>query len=184
MREKRVKVVLQDGIKDCGICCLLSIIRFYGGDVSKEFLREATHTTKEGVSFYNLIECATKLGFEATGVTGNIEDIKVNNLPCIVHFVVNKSYKHFVVLYQINEKKQQVTIMDPAKGKKVISFSEFRLLTSSNYIFLNPIKPLPTIKSKNKIYNQIIILLKNNKVLWLPIILLTLIYFILNLIIL
>ena len=177
-----MKVVLQDGIKDCGICCLLSIIRFYGGDVSKEFLREATHTTKEGVSFYNLIECATKLGFEATGVTGNIEDIKVNNLPCIVHFVVNKSYKHFVVLYQINEKKQQVTIMDPAKGKKVISFSEFRLLTSSNYIFLNPIKPLPTIKSKNKIYNQIIILLKNNKVLWLPIILLTLIYFILNLI--
>ena len=177
-----MKVVLQDGIKDCGICCLLSIIRFYGGDVSKEFLREATHTTKEGVSFYNLIECATKLGFEATGVTGNIEDIKVNNLPCIVHFVVNKSYKHFVVLYQINEKKQQVTIMDPAKGKKVISFSEFRLLTSSNYIFLNPIKPLPTIKSKNKIYNQIIILLKNNKVLWLQIILLTLIYFILNLI--
>ena len=177
-----MKVVLQDGIKDCGICCLLSIIRFYGGDVSKEFLREATHTTKEGVSFYNLIECATKLGFEATGVTGNIEDIKVNNLPCIVHFVVNKSYKHFVVLYQINEKKQQVTIMDPAKGKKVISFSEFRLLASSNYIFLNPIKPLPTIKSKNKIYNQIIILLKNNKVLWLPIILLTLIYFILNLI--
>lgn len=175
-----MKVVLQDGIKDCGICCLLSIIRFYGGDVSKEFLREATHTTKEGVSFYNLIECATKLGFEATGVTGNIEDIKVNNLPCIVHFVVNKSYKHFVVLYQINEKKQQVTIMDPAKGKKVISFSEFRLLTSSNYIFLNPIKPLPTIKSKNKIYNQIIILLKNNKVLWLQIILLTLIYFILN----
>ena len=177
-----MKVVLQDGIKDCGICCLLSIIRFYGGDVSKEFLREATHTTKEGVSFYNLIECATKLGFEATGVTGNIEDIKVNNLPCIVHFVVNKSYKHFVVLYQINEKKQQVTIMDPAKGKKVLSFSEFRLLTSSNYIFLNPIKPLPTIKSKNKIYNQIIILLKNNKVLWLQIILLTLIYFILNLI--
>ena len=177
-----MKVVLQDGIKDCGICCLLSIIRFYGGDVSKEFLREATHTTKEGVSFYNLIECATKLGFEATGVTGNIEDIKVNNLPCIVHFVVNKSYKHFVVLYQINEKEQQVTIMDPAKGKKVLSFSEFRLLTSSNYIFLNPIKPLPTIKSKNKIYNHIIILLKNNKVLWLQIILLTLIYFILNLI--
>ena len=28
---------MQDGIKDCGICCLLSIIRFYGGEVSKEF---------------------------------------------------------------------------------------------------------------------------------------------------
>ena len=40
--RKKVKVVLQDGMKDCGICCLLSIIRFYGGEVSKEYLREAT----------------------------------------------------------------------------------------------------------------------------------------------
>ena len=50
-----MKVVLQDDIKDCGICSLLSIIRFYGGEVSKEYLREITNTTKDGVSFYNLI---------------------------------------------------------------------------------------------------------------------------------
>ena len=50
-----MKVVLQDGIKDCGVCCLLSIIRYYGGDVSREYLREITNTTKDGVSFYNLI---------------------------------------------------------------------------------------------------------------------------------
>ena len=180
--RKKVKVVLQDGMKDCGICCLLSIIRFYGGEVSKEYLREATHTTKEGVSLYNLIECSEKLGFEATGVTGNIEEINVNNLPCIAHFVVNKNYKHFVVLYQIHKKKQLITIMDPAKGKKVISFSEFRLLTSSNYLFLSPIKPLPIMKKKNKILKQIRLLLRDNKTMWFSIILLTIVYFILNLI--
>ena len=48
-----MKIVSQDGIKDCGISCLLSIIRFYGGEVPKEYLREITHTTKEGVSLYN-----------------------------------------------------------------------------------------------------------------------------------
>ena len=57
-RETNVKVVLQDGIKDCGICCLLSIIRFYGGEVPKEYLREITNTTKEGVSLYNLLEAS------------------------------------------------------------------------------------------------------------------------------
>ena len=113
-----MNVVLQDGVKDCGVCCLLSIIRFYGGDVSKEYLRELTNTTKEGVSLYSLIEASKKLGFEAIGVTGKLEDIKVNNLPCIAHFIVNQHYKHFVVLYQINKKKQQVILMDPAKGKK------------------------------------------------------------------
>ena len=177
-----MKVVLQDGIKDCGICCLLSIIRYYGGDVSKEYLRELTNTTKEGVSLYNLLEGAKKIGFEAVGLTGKLEDIKVNNLPCIVHFIVNKSYKHFVVLYEINEKKQQVTLMDPAKGKKTISFSEFRLLTSSNYLFLKPTKKLPIIKKKNIIYKNIKEILKNKKSILRIIILLTFIYFIINII--
>ena len=177
-----MKVVLQDGIKDCGICCLLSIIRYYGGDVSKEYLREITNTTKDGVSLYNLLEGAKKIGFEAIGLTGDLEKIDVNNLPCIVHTIVNKSYKHFVVLYQINTKKQQVTLMDPAKGKRIISFSEFRLLSSSNYLFLKPIKRLPVIKKKNIIYKNIKKLIKNNKKLLTVIIVLTLIYFILNIV--
>ena len=177
----RLKVVLQDGIKDCGVCCLLSIIRFYGGEVSKEYLRELTHTTKEGVSFYNLIEAAKVLGFEAIGVSGKLEDIDVNNLPCIVHFIVNKSYRHFVVLYQINKKKQQVTLMDPVKGKKTISFSEFNLLSSSSYLFLHPNKKLPIMNQKNIILKSIKLLFKNQKNSLLIIIVLTLSYFILNL---
>ena len=150
-----MKVVLQDGIKDCGVCSLLSIIRFYGGDVSKEYLRELTHTTKDGVSLYNLKEAANQIGFETMAMSGELENIDVNNLPCIVHFIVNKSYKHFVVLYQINKKKQQVVLMDPAKGKKTISFSEFHLLTSSAYLFLKPTKKLPIMKKKKIVYKNI-----------------------------
>jgi len=177
-----VKVVLQDGIKDCGICCLLSIIRFYGGDVSKEYLREITNTTKEGVSFYDLIEAAKILGFEAIGVTGKLEDINVNNLPCIVHFIVNKSYKHFIVLYQIDKKKRNVIIMDPAKGKRTLSAAEFRLLTSSNYLFLTPIKKLPKFEKRKKIYENIKIKFQKNKSIFFQIALLTFSYFILNII--
>lgn len=177
-----MEIVNQDGIKDCGICCLLSIIRFYGGEVPKEYLRELTHTTKEGVSLYNLLEGAKELGFDAVGLTGNLEDINVNNLPCIVHFIVNKNYKHFVVLYEINKKKQQVTLMDPAKGKKIISFSEFNLLSSKNYLFLKPIKKLPVMLKKNVIYRNIKEIMKENKLTLLLIIFLTISYFILNLI--
>jgi len=175
-----VKVVLQDGIKDCGICCLLSIIRYYGGDVSKEYLRELTHTTKDGVSFYNLINAAKQIGFDAIGLSGKLENINVNNLPCIVHFVINKTYKHFVILYEINSKKHQVTLMDPAKGKKTISFSEFNLLTSNNYIFLKPIKKLPIIKKRKIIIKTIKNLLIQNKKNQLFILILTLSYFTLS----
>ena len=102
-----MKVVLQDGIKDCGVCCLLSIIRYYGGDVSREYLREITNTTKDGVSFYNLINGSKQIGFDAVGLSGNLENIDVNNLPCIVHIIIKNTYKHFVVLYEINKKKKK-----------------------------------------------------------------------------
>lgn len=176
-----MKIVYQDGIKDCGICCLLSIIRFYGGEVSKEYLRELTNTTKEGVSLYNLIEAAKKIGFDAIGVTGKIEDIKVNNLPCIAHININKSYRHFVVIYKIKESQKKLVIMDPAKGKRIISFSEFNLLSSTNYLFLNPIKKIPTYKKKKIISKKVFSTLKiNKKNIFIPV--LTLNYFILSII--
>ena len=138
-----MKIVLQDGIKDCGVCSLLSIIRYYGGDVSKEYLRELTNTTKSGVSAYKLLEGAEKIGFTGYGVNGDLENIDKNNLPCLAHLIINKSYQHFVVIYDIDLYHKKILIMDPAKGKKLLSFSEFRLLSSGNFIYLKPTKKLP-----------------------------------------
>ena len=97
-----MKVVLQDGAKDCGICSLLSIIRFYGGDVSKEYLRQLTNTSRDGVSFYQLIEASKAIGLDAIGMSGDITQIEENNLPCIAHIIVNKNYKQFIVIYKID----------------------------------------------------------------------------------
>lgn len=177
-----MKVVLQDGSKDCGICCLLSIIRHYGGEVSKEYLRELTNTTKDGVSLYYLIEGAKQIGFDAIGMSGKIEDIEVNNLPCIAHLIVNKNYKHFVAIYEIRKDKKQVIIMDPAKGKKNISFSEFHLLSSNYYIFLKPIKQLPLRKKKNIIIKIFKKIHSQNKNIFILIFILTISYFILSII--
>ena len=177
-----MKVVLQDGIKDCGICCLLSIIRYYGGEVSKEYLREITYTTKDGVSLYHLIEAAKQIGFDAIGVSGKIEELEVNNLPCIAHIIVNKNYKHFVVIYQIKKEKKQVLLMDPAKGKKTISIAEFHLLSSNHYIILKPIKQLPIRKKKNIIKKIINIHRVNHKKQFILIFILTFSYFVMSII--
>ena len=53
---KKDLIVLQEGNKDCGAVSLLSIIRYYGGDISLDRLTEMTKTTKEGTNFYNLSE--------------------------------------------------------------------------------------------------------------------------------
>ncbi len=178
-----MKIVLQDGIKDCGICSLLSVIRFYGGDVSKEYLRELTNTTKSGVSAYKIIECAEKIGFKGYGVRGDLKNIDKNNLPCLAHLIINKSYQHFVVIYDVDFSNNKVLIMDPAKGRRILSFSEFRLLSSNNFIYLKPIKKLPVVSYKKVIIDSIKEFSKHNKFMIFLIILLSSLYFILNVIV-
>ena len=43
---KQNLIVLQEGSKDCGAASLLSIIRYYGGDISLDRLIDMTKTTK------------------------------------------------------------------------------------------------------------------------------------------
>lgn len=178
-----MKIVLQEGSKDCGVCALLSIIRFYGGDVSKEYLREITNTTKDGVSALGLIEGAKKLGFDAVGVSGDMTKIEENNLPCLGHVLTNKSYKHFVAIYRIDKKSEKVYIMDPAKGRRILSFMEYKIISTNNYIFLKPLKKLPLIKIRKVIYKEIKTYLKNNKILSGVLGVLTLMYFVLNILV-
>ena len=178
-----MKIVRQDGIKDCGVCCLLSIIRFYGGNLSLEYLRGVTNTSKSGVSALDLIDAMKKIGFDAYGVAGDLEKIDINDLPCIAHLIINKKYKHFVVIYSIDTRKRKVVIMDPAIGKRILSFSQFRLLSSSNYIYLKPIKKLPKMSNKHIINKFIKDLFNKEKISLLFIFLFTIFYFLFQVII-
>lgn len=157
-----MKIVLQEGRSDCGVCCLLSIIRFYGGGVSLEYLREITNTNRDGVSAYNLIEASKSIGLDAYGVTGKLENIDNNNLPCIAHVNVGSNFQHFVVIYKISNNK--VIIMDPAKGKRVLSLPEFRLMSTDNYIFIKYKKKLPILNNKKYMNHFILSYINKNKI--------------------
>ena len=178
-----MKIVLQDGYKDCGVSSLLSIIRYYGGDISKEVLRDMTNTSNDGVNALNLINTAKELGFDAYGVKGELGDLSRDDLPCIAHTIINKSLKHFIVIYKIDETRDKITIMNPEYGKKVISFSEFNLVSTHNYIILKPIKKIPVFRYNKIILDSIKSFIKTNYFIVGIIILLTIIYFILNIIV-
>lgn len=174
-----MEVVKQEGIKDCGVSCLLSVIRNYNGNISIEKLREMTNTTKQGVTAYNLVKTAILLGFNSYGLNDKLENLKDEDLPIISHIVINKNIKHFIVIYKIDRKKKTLIVMDPAKGKRKISFSEFNLLTSNNYIYLKPLKNINNYKDEKFIYKWIKDYLKHENLLIL--IILSLIDFILTL---
>ena len=174
-----MNVVLQESNNDCGVSCLLSIIRYYGGDISIDVLRDDTFTSKEGVSALNLIKTAKNIGFDAYGVNGLLIDIDYDLYPVIAH--INKdNYNHFVVIYKISEENDKVYIMDPAIGKRVISFSEFYYLSTNNFIILKPIKNIINYTNKQVIKSIIIDFINTNKNIFITIFILSIIYFIIG----
>lgn len=178
----KLKVVRQEGIKDCGVCSLLSVLRHYGGDASLEYLRELTSTTKNGVSAYHLVQAANTLGFYSYGIHSNFDDLNIDVFPIISHVIVNKSYQHFIVIYSINKIKKELLIMDPAVGRRKVSFAEFKLMTSNYYVYLKPIRKILKLERKNIVNDWLINFFKNHKKYIPYIILLTGIYFFTNII--
>ena len=150
---KNKLIVLQDGSKDCGAASLLSVIRYYGGDITLDRLLEMTKTTKEGTNFYNMSEAIRKFGLVAKCFkVDDIEKIRDIDIPFIVQ-INNKSYMHFVVVYKVNNNK--VTIMDPAKGKVVIDIFDFSSIWTGYVMLFEKVGDVPSC-SGNKILNKII----------------------------
>ncbi len=136
---------MQDEIKDCGVACLQMIIKYYGGSVRKNTLIDMTKTNKDGTTAYHLKDTLINLGFEAKGISCNLGDISINDitLPCIANVIIDKSYKHFIVIYEINFDKKYLIIGDPADKIKKISFDEFNNIFNNVFIICYPLKNLP-----------------------------------------
>ena len=160
---KRFECVLQDGPKDCGICSLLTIIKTHGGLVTKEYLRNLTNTTSNGVSAFSLLEAGKHLGFYTQGVKGDILQVEDKYLPCIAHVILDKKYKHFVVIHKIDRKNDYITIADPSRGILKIDTDKFRSISTGNYLYFIPNKVLPIMKDDNLLKNKLYSFVQSNK---------------------
>ena len=158
---KKNLIVLQEGNKDCGAACLLSIVRYYGGDVSLERLLNLTKTDKEGTNFYNLSEASNTLGLSTKcyKVDSNTK-LQSISTPFIVQ-MNNKNYMHFIVVYKIYE--TEVLIMDPSSGKKIIDLFDFTNIWTGNIMLFEKIKSLPIYREDKPLNRVIISTLLNNK---------------------
>lgn len=156
---KHKLIVKQVDESDCGVCCLLSIIRYYKGNVPLEILKIDTNTNKFGTNAFELIEAASKYGFEGKGL--KIEKISSLNLPLIAHLKISEDFYHFVVIYKIYN--NNITLMDPAQGKIKMSLDNFYNKFTGYVIEITPITEITYLK-QNIILNKIIkLFFKQNK---------------------
>lgn len=144
-------IVKQQDIKDCGVCSLLSIIKYYGGYIPLETLREDTYTSNSGTRAYNLVQTLKKYNFEAQGLKIENNQLKEINLPAIAHVLIDKKTPHFVVIYKITDKN--ITIMDPGRGIVKLSYQKWQEIFTGIIIICSPITKIISIdKPKNIFY--------------------------------
>ncbi|MCI5701678.1 MAG: cysteine peptidase family C39 domain-containing protein [Erysipelotrichaceae bacterium] len=176
---KKISYVRQIAERDCGISCLSSIIKYYGGYVKREYLREITNTTREGVSLYSLKEGCTKLGIEAKAIQSDIKPLG-KEVPFIAH-ILKDNLGHFVVISKITNK--YITIMDPSCGIKKIDILKWNEITTNIYLLLKPVNKILKQENDKKITNILFPLLKQYKVIIIFLLLLSLIYTLSNILI-
>jgi len=129
--------VRQHDMTDCGATCLLSLIKYYGGDSSILHLREISGTSNTGTTLLGLYQAAIKMGFLAQGAEANgIDDLIEHGKPCILAVIIEKVLSHYVVCYGFENDK--FIISDPAKGVIEMTESDLDSIWTKKCLLLEP----------------------------------------------
>lgn len=114
---------------DCGVACLLSLIKYYEGSYSLENLREISGTTKQGSTLLGLYQGAQKCGLTPQGLKGNVTELKKLESPVILHVLIDKRLQHYVVCYGFEN--GHFIIGDPGKGVVSMTSDELESIWQS-----------------------------------------------------
>ncbi|TAH22717.1 MAG: peptidase domain-containing ABC transporter [Cytophagales bacterium] len=157
MKNPQKSFTLQHDQSDCGVACLLSIIRYYGGEESLENLRTLSGTDTQGTSLMGLYEAASKLGFAAKGCLMDVPTLAQQTTPVILHVLIEERLQHYVVCYGCptpNLSKGEgvkFLIGDPAKGMVEYSAEELeKIWQSKRCLTLSPNENFITTNTQNQ----------------------------------
>jgi ATP-binding cassette subfamily B protein RaxB len=115
---RSLPLIRQAEATECGIACLAMILGFHGHRTDLGTLRRRYAISLTGSTFRDLIGLAEQMGLRTRGLRLELSDLDKLRRPCILHWGLN----HFVVLSKVGYKT--VTIHDPARGRRIVSFDE------------------------------------------------------------
>lgn len=117
--SKRVPLILQAEIAECGLASMAMIASYYGHKLDMAAMRKRFSANLKGMNLQQLMDVGDVLGLSSRALKCPLEDIGKLSLPCILHWDMN----HFVVL--TNASSKSVSFNDPAIGKRKLSLNEF-----------------------------------------------------------
>ncbi|HET8840752.1 MAG TPA: cysteine peptidase family C39 domain-containing protein, partial [Ktedonobacteraceae bacterium] len=130
---RRVPVLLQMSMVECGAACLAMILSYYGRTTSISEIREHCGPARDGLSALALVKAARRYGLRVRSITVKEPDkLRHANLPAIIHWEFN----HFLVLERWSPAFMEV--VDPARGRVRLSAEEFDAGFTGIILLLEP----------------------------------------------
>ena len=123
-------IVKQNSSYSCATACVLSLIKYYGGDMSYEELNVILNASRYGTNAYDILNGVKSIGFVGRGIKLSFNDLTSYEIvnPLIAHVIKNNMY-HFVVIYKIDKKKKLFSVMDPSEGMVKVKFDVYIEIT-------------------------------------------------------
>ncbi|HBU11430.1 MAG TPA: NHLP family bacteriocin export ABC transporter peptidase/permease/ATPase subunit [Clostridiales bacterium] len=116
---KKVPVVLQLEMVECGAASLAMVMAYYKKWVPLERLRVDCGVSRDGSSAKAILKVARMYGFDAQGFKVEPDKLHALPMPCIIHWNMN----HFVVLTKLTNKLAYIN--DPARGEVKVPIEQF-----------------------------------------------------------
>ncbi|MER7134225.1 peptidase domain-containing ABC transporter [Streptosporangium saharense] len=119
MRSRRVPVLLQNTVTECGAACLAMVLCHHGRRVTTHELAQQLGVGRDGLSARAVMEGARGYGLRAQAFSVDPEDLAGAPLPAIVHWEFN----HFLVVERWTP--ERVDVVDPGQGRRRLTAEEF-----------------------------------------------------------
>lgn len=117
--SRRLPMIMQTEVAECGLACLGMIAGFYGFDTDLMHLRRHHVISSKGTNLKNVMDIASRMHLAPRALRVEPEELSKVQLPCLLHWSLN----HFVVLKAIQ--KNKMLLHDPAFGERSIERNEF-----------------------------------------------------------
>lgn len=118
-QRRRLTLVRQTEVAECGLACLAMVAGFHGNHASMAELRRKFSLSLKGVTLPQLLNMAQAMNLAGRAVRLELDELDHLKLPCILHI----DHDHFVVLAAVRRSK--VTLYDPGAGIRKMTIEAF-----------------------------------------------------------
>lgn len=114
--RRRLPVIHQTEMAECGLACLAMVSGYHGHDFDLVTLRRRFPVSLKGATLKSLMDTADGLNLTPRALSLELNQLTDVKTPAILHWNMN----HFVVLQKAG--KRGITIHDPAQGRQELDW--------------------------------------------------------------